>query len=577
MSTRIELLEPRRLLSGVTLITHGQGGSAGGEVAATADRIAARAGGAAQYVMTVVSDAFAGARVQSFVHDADTPTLDEVPTGEMIIRLDYDAVNTLPTSVPARVVAEYLLANRLLEQQVHLAGPSRGGSLVSNLAIELAKRDLWVDHVTYIDPVPAEAVVPGVVIDGPMRVADNVIFADNYWRSDNNVFNGFDGQHVDGAHEGNLNATVQADNFGDPHVGAGAYYIATIDPSEPIVPPAKESWFQGTAAAPARDETGYAFSRIAGGDRPLDGAHPLFGGPAHRDAVARMGTQWANVYDLSVVGATTLPAGQALTVKFRYGDTDSNPTVSVFLDRDRNPYNGNSVTRFARQSFPARGNAGEWLSGTTVEARPGEYFVYARITDAEGHVRYAYATDSINVTAPTNDLLFVTRSAGEIRVAGTAGNDRIFATTNGFSLLVTRHEFTQPVPLAGAKRIVFDVGSGDDSVVIGAGVSASVIIGASGNDTLIGGDGNDTLAAGSGRDRLFGGAGDDRIEAGGDSDYAEGGVGRDRFYGETGNDVLLGGAHNDVFFGGSGADTINGGAGSDFADPDPLDVLTAVP
>ena len=48
-----EPLESRRLLSGVTLITHGQGGSAGGDVARTADLIAGRAGGAAQYVMTV--------------------------------------------------------------------------------------------------------------------------------------------------------------------------------------------------------------------------------------------------------------------------------------------------------------------------------------------------------------------------------------------------------------------------------------------------------------------------------------------------------------------------------------------
>src|SRR5437870_6074902 len=49
----IEALERRQLLSGVTIITHGQGGDAGGAVKQTADLIAERAGGATQYVMTV--------------------------------------------------------------------------------------------------------------------------------------------------------------------------------------------------------------------------------------------------------------------------------------------------------------------------------------------------------------------------------------------------------------------------------------------------------------------------------------------------------------------------------------------
>src|SRR5829696_4675327 len=224
----LEALESRRLLSGVTLITHGQGGSAGGDVAEVADLIAQRAGGAAQYVMTLEGDAFLGARVQSFVKDAGSPSLDDIPNGEMIIKLDYSAVATIPITAAANAVADYLLANRLVEQSVHLAGPSRGGSLVSNLAAKLGERDLWIDQVTYIDPVPAERLVPGVVIDGPMRVTDNIIFADNYWRSDENLVTGFDGQHVDGAHEGDLNSTVQLQNDGDPHVGAGAYYIATI-------------------------------------------------------------------------------------------------------------------------------------------------------------------------------------------------------------------------------------------------------------------------------------------------------------------------------------------------------------
>jgi Ca2+-binding RTX toxin-like protein len=576
----IEPLEPRQLLSGVTLVTHGQGGSAGGEVAATAHRIAKRAGGAAQYVMTVEGDGLGGAAVTSFVKDADSPSIDDVPNGEVIIKLDYGAVNTLPTFVAAAAVAEYLLVHRWLEQQVHLAGPSRGGSLVSNLATTLGKRGVWVDHVTYIDPVPAESVVPlpGIPIDGPMRVTENIAFADNYWRSDNNVLTGFDGRHVDGAHEGNLNSTVQQDNFGDPHVAAGAYYIATIDPTEPIVPPAKASWFKGTPDAPARDRTGYYFSRIVGGARPADGLHPDFGGSAHRDAVRRVGTQWANVAGVTLMGGSrTVARGTTAHVAFRYGDADSGSTVSVYLDRDYNPYNGNTVTRLARRSVGAAGNAAVRVSGSTHEAAPGTYYVYARIADRAGHVRYAYAPQTLKLTAPGNELLFVTKQSGGIRVAGTPGNDRIFATASGNNLVVTRHEFTQSVSLSGVGSIVFDVGRGNDSVVLGGGVPGSEILGSFGNDTLIGGDGNDTIVGGVGHDRLFGNGANDFLEGSGGNNYLDGGNGFDRLFGDAGSDVLFGGAGNDRLFGGAGADTVNGGPGIDRTESDVNDVLSGFP
>src|SRR5205823_3471361 len=132
---------------------------------------------------------------------------------------------------------------------------------------------------------------------------------------DNNIATGFDGQPVNGAHNVSLNNTVQKDNFGDPHVGAGAYYIATIDPTATIVPPAKASWFKGTADAPARDKVGYYFSRIVGGVRPADGLSPLLGGTAHRDKVTRKSTQWSNVGYLRLLGGTsTMASGQALRV-----------------------------------------------------------------------------------------------------------------------------------------------------------------------------------------------------------------------------------------------------------------------
>src|SRR4029079_16318807 len=130
----------------------------------------------------------------------------------------------------------------LVEQQLHLLGPSRGASIMSNLAGALGRSGVWVDHVTYVDPVPVTITIPGIgeLADGPMRVTENVVFADDYWRSDNNVATGFDGQPVDGAHNVSLNNTVQADHGDiDPHTGVGLYYISTVQPSGPLAPGAR--------------------------------------------------------------------------------------------------------------------------------------------------------------------------------------------------------------------------------------------------------------------------------------------------------------------------------------------------
>jgi Ca2+-binding RTX toxin-like protein len=442
----------------------------------------------------------------------------------------------------------------------------------------LAKRGVWVDHVTYIDPVPVDIPIPGIDIgDGPMRVADTVVFADNYWRSDNNIATGFDGQHVEGAHEGNLNNTVQKDNFGDPHTGAGAYYIATIDPTAPIVAPAKSSWFKGTADAPARDKTGYFFSRIVNGPRPLDGVGANFGGTAHRDSASREGPQWANVRDVTLIGgASSVAQGRAIRVGFRYGDADSSSTVSVFLDRDRNPYNNNSVTRLAKRTFNAVAQAGARLSGSTVEASPGTYWISAQIADANGNVHYAYAAKSLKITTPTAADRFASISNGTLTAKGNDGDDRIYATTNGSIFALTRHDFTQVFSATGVKGVVLDGGEGNDSLVLGAGMIGSRILGGGGNDTLIGSDGDDTIEGGTGKDRLLGGGGSDRLSGAGGNDLLDGGSGVDRLWGESGNDQLFGGSSNDYLFGGSGTDLVNGGPGTDRAGHDDSDEFVAV-
>ena len=398
---KLENLESRRLLSGLTLVTHGQGGDAGDEVEFIADLIDRRAGGAAHYVMTVERDGLLGAEVVSFERDADSPAVEDVASGEQVVRLDWSDANRVPTTAIAEAVAEYMLDNGLAAQQLHLAGPSRGASVISNLAADLGARGVWVDHVTYLDPVPAGGVIPGLgdFVDGEMQVTENVLFADNYWRSDDNIATGFDGQSVRGAYNVELKM-VQDDNFGDPHVGAGVYYIATVDPNEPIVPPVKESWYAGTRDRPARDRTGYKFSRIAGGARPRAGVSAEFDGTARRDGIDREGAQWPNIDGLKVLGTRRqFAAGERFKISYRFNDADGRASVAIVIDDDRNPYN-NWVATMARRTY-AESEAPR-LDRLRIgkDLEPGEYFLAARIKDDAGQVRYAYAPYAIELTEP---------------------------------------------------------------------------------------------------------------------------------------------------------------------------------
>jgi len=541
-----EPLEPRQLLSGVTIVTHGQGGSAGGDVAKVADLIAQRAGGASQYAMTV-SDSDGSPTVTSFTRDAGSVDPNTTSNGEIIIKVDWSDVKTSTASSIASAVAKYLLTqnptgHNLLEQEVALAGPSRGAAIFSSLAVELGKRGVWIDQLTYLDPVP----IP--FYDPAMQVPSNVIFSDNYWRSDGNPFNtDFDGQPVDGSHNSHL-TVVQEHHTIDAHSSVAAYYIATIDPSAPITPPAEAIWFEGDN--PKRSETGFHFSRIAGGVRPTDGLAPGHGGDAHRDPVIRFGSQWSNVDDLSLLGGDfSVPAGQWLRVSMKYEDVDSTSTLSLYLDRDKNPYNGNTVTRLARRSNTKHANAAVRLSGSTVEADPGTYYVYAQIRDKAGHIRYSYINKAITLTMPSSSDLFATLSNGTLNVAGTLKSDHIFITNDGSNITVTRGDFTQKFSTSSVHSLTVDAGAGDDFVVLGDNVLGSVLIGGSGRDVLVGSSGNDTLSGGASNDHLIGNGGDDH---------------------------LIGSGGNDLLSGGAGADTLWGGRGTDSADSDGADTRVAV-
>jgi hypothetical protein len=168
-------------------------------------------------------------------------------------------------------------------------------------------------------------------------------------------------------------------------------------------------------------------------------------------------------------------------------------------------------------------------------------------------------------------------------------------------------------PQSAADRIVFDVGAGDDEVLITPSLpSLTTLIGSRGNDfftggarftVMYGGPANDYLrAVGSGAflhgesgddvivgtnrgvagtvvNELHGGGGNDTITARGladawidgffGDDHIAGGAGNDILAGLDGNDFITGGIGNDSLFGGIGADTLQGASGNDSFLPGP--------
>src|SRR5262245_50938469 len=105
----LEFLESRRLLAGVTILTHGHQGNITGWIDEAADAIQNRLGGtsaASQYVMKVENGG-----VSSFTLEDGNKPLDQTSRGEAIVKLDWsDIANTSNfTDDIAEEIANYIL------------------------------------------------------------------------------------------------------------------------------------------------------------------------------------------------------------------------------------------------------------------------------------------------------------------------------------------------------------------------------------------------------------------------------------------------------------------------------------
>ncbi|NQU22401.1 MAG: hypothetical protein HQ567_14070 [Candidatus Nealsonbacteria bacterium] len=426
-----ERLEHRRLLSGVTLITHGFNSSVDDWVTAMADAIGGRPDldvDQPRYVVEVTDPGHDGGplSVVNTSRSGPLPTGPETEWPEIVVLLDWsDVAGTLfgsdqrSTADVAAAVADALVAPNFLAElpvpvaqfPLHLIGHSRGGSLVGRLARDLGRYGVWVDQVTTLDPHPVDGQGEPYLPtqwnwgDASMVGWENVVFWDNYWRTEGDHAIDFTGEPIAETYDLQLVESVLAGANSMDHSDVHLWYHGTIDTSTD--PPANDGfyavpsgWYGGVH--PLRTESGYALSRVVGGPRPAEGLSRALGGTADRASVDLTGASWPNVLELRV-DTTSLDfiAGESIPVTYHYQDVDSDATLSFTFDPDRNPLNGNELAaseQMVSTTGPALVAAVGDLPTSGVSA--GVYYVAAKIADADGHARFAYTGNPITLSEP---------------------------------------------------------------------------------------------------------------------------------------------------------------------------------
>lgn len=135
----------------------------------------------------------------------------------------------------------------------------------------------------------------------------------------------------------------------------------------------------------------------------------------------------------------------------------------------------------------------------------------------------------------------------ELRISGTAGDDRIVITRDAGGLRISNERTGWQTLIDDGNgtryaRLRINGARGNDKLVVAQSVAIDAILtGSAGNDTLAGGAGDDSLYGGSGRDRFLGGAGDDVLVSL-DLDHKErltGGEGFDSFWADAASNELI--------------------------------------
>jgi hypothetical protein len=388
-------------------------------------------------------------------------------SGEIIIALDWStvangspattviatqAVNAVlsPTIIPA------LAGRPLAEFPLHLAGHSRGASVVTEMARILGAQGIWVDHVTTFDPYPVS-----FFGDPSIKNYANVFFADDYWQ--NTDFP--QGQVVSGAYSRYLTNVAGGYPSGSAHSDTHLWYHGTVDLNTPatdtqatVSAAERANWWKSGEARGTN--TGLFFSLIGKGDRlstnepagpgtgrVRDGLNKMWdfgaGIGANRSTLPSNNGTWPNPIRLEIIGTNQFASGDPVPARlyYQYGSNAlRSATVTLSLDADTNPYNGNE-RELGSALLPGTGTnlvANTNLSFAINPALilPGAYSLVATIGDST-HSRFLYASQKIIVTSGEQPpaLTSVRTESGQFRftIAGQAGQSVVIQSSTNLA------------------------------------------------------------------------------------------------------------------------------------------------
>src|ERR1051326_532932 len=337
-------------------------------------------------------------------------SIDITQAGGVIILLDWVGVANETLDYPTQNVADrffdYLFGQQhnghyLVELPIHLIGHSRGGSLNSRLAYDLAGNGILVEQVTSLDPHP---VTDAGANDWPATTYINTIFADNYYRT--GAFPA--GQAVPGAANNDLSSTIDGDDCSE-HESVHTYYQGTInlaaltDGNCNI----QNIWYQQSTA---RDETGYNFSRYTNLllARPVSGLNQFIanaGGSGSRVSVDTSFQYWPNAgFDQRATFPDHVTVGESVSIPYYYADRSSQQTIIFYTDGDTNPFNGeqSQIGSVTQSSRPAGSIGSSTLSWTPTAADIGTHYIRVKTTNTRTdvvRVRCDYLLKRITVQA----------------------------------------------------------------------------------------------------------------------------------------------------------------------------------
>lgn len=370
--------------------------------------------------------------------------------GEIVVKVDWNAVSDhLVSGVTAQEVAAVVAPKiyeepqpgepALAELPIHLVGHSRGGGMVCEIARLLGEQGIDVDHLTPLDPHPLTSADPQpipplpAIIDTPVSVYENVLFADCYWQNISYP----EGEPVAGAYNRHWtslpggyhdNANSAYSSIAD-HLNVHLAYHGTVDLTNPafdgeesVDAAERAAWFNAyeTDGGVGGTNTGFVYSAIdgtgdrmstdtpvIGGDRVIDGFHddPLLGGGGGRAALTWTSAHWPNVLLVKILkngtaldpGLTLISGTDSLELQYVGRDFDSPCDVTFVLDADRNPYNSNTILTIGTYSHGASGSSlfGDTVPWDTSAVPAGSKgFVQASVTDGS-NTRYLYTTSAV--------------------------------------------------------------------------------------------------------------------------------------------------------------------------------------